>query len=226
MLQQILANYFTTRQPKSFTLDVPAHDPDRDNSKFRVSDAGKCHRMRFWKRQGQPGTQEIPFETQMAMQTGNLLHAFLQYALDREGVLFAAETPLEDAHRIGHLDAILHDRHDHLLLYDFKTVGGKQMYYLKQEMQPKKEHSFQIRTYEQMHRATYPDLHITEAVIAYINRDTFEILELPAAGAVSEVDRDWSPLYGYWDRQETPPKTNTSWECKYCQYKTQCLPGG
>lgn len=226
MLQQILQHYFDIPpqgdQTASILLDVPTHQMHRDNSKFRASDAGKCHRMRYWKRQGKEGKRDIPFETHMALQTGNLLHAFLQYALAQEGVLFASEQELQDEHRIGHFDAILRDRNNNLFLYDFKTVGGKQLYYLKQDLQPKKEHSYQIRTYEQMYLAAHP-VPIVESIIAYISRDTLEILELPAAGAVSEVHRDWDPLYTYWERQNTPPMTQCNWECKYCPYQSDCV---
>lgn len=223
MLTTILENFFSIDTETSpIMLEVSTHNRHPDHAKFRVSDAGKCHRMRYWKRQGKEGKQDIPLATYLALQTGNLLHAWLQFALQVEKVLKYAEYQLEDEHRLGHLDAILQDRNGHLLLYDFKTVGGKQMYYLKQDLQPKREHSYQIRTYEQMYKATHPELHITETVIAYINRDTFDILELPAAGAVSEVDRDWNQLYTYWERQEIPPMTS-NWECKYCPYNSECM---
>lgn len=223
MLTTILKNFFRrdTETPMMI-LEVSTHHKHPDHEKFRASDAGKCHRMRYWKRQGKEGKQDFSLEVYLALQTGNLLHAFLQYALKQEGVLVTAEPCLMDDHRIGHLDAILRDQGGRLLLYEFKTVGGKQMYYLKQELQPKKEHSYQVRTYEQMYTAFARSETITESIVAYINRDTFEILELPAAGAVSEVYRDWDTLINYWERQETPPMSMNTWECKYCQYNTEC----
>lgn len=235
MLQQLLQQYFATPQDVPIIeLTVGTHDANRDNSKFRASDAGKCHRMRYWKRQGKAGKQDIPFETQMAMQTGNLLHAFIQYALNREGVLLASEQELQDEHRIGHFDAILRDTQpsEHYpmgqtILYDFKTVGGKQMYYLKQDRSPKPEHVAQIRTYYQMslsdEKLSAFEIKIDACRIAYISRDTLEILDLPVTLNLNQVADDWITLYGLWERQETPPMTRNNWECKYCQYNAECL---
>lgn len=228
MLQQMLAHYFNTRQATFFHLEVPAHDPDRDNSKFRASDAGQCHRKRFWKRLGKVGQVNLSVEMQMALQTGNLLHAFLQYALSREGVLQAAEVEMQDAHRIGHLDAVIKQQH-RFILYDFKTVGGKQMYYLKQDSRPKTEHCHQVLTYFQMYAAAQAQIYIDECRIAYLSRDTLEMLDMAVPddpGLVPAVKRDWETLIGYWERHETPPMTSSQWECKYCQFQAECLPGG
>ena len=231
MLQEILAHYFT-RPPlgdeaASIILNVATHQPHRDTSKFRASDAGKCHRMRNWKRQGKAGKQDLSFEVQMALQTGNLLHAFIQYALSRENVLAAAELELEDAHRIGHLDALIKDG-DKLMLYDFKTVGGKQMYYLKKEARPKAEHVAQVLTYRAMWQTARVLDPIHECRIAYVSRDTLEVLDLPVADERhAAVTRDWEMVGDYWARQATPPMCANGWECcKYCQYQADCLPGG
>jgi hypothetical protein len=229
MLQDILTHYFTrppsTTAPLTITLDVATHQPHRDNTKFRVSDAGKCPRMRVWKRQGKDAhPQPLSVEVALALQTGNLLHAFIEYALEAEGVLAAVEVPLEDAHRLGHLDAVVKDG-DKLLLYDFKTVGGKQMYYLKNEGRPKLEHLAQVLTYYTMYQDNVGDL--DGCRIAYVSRDTLEILDMAVdLQSLPLVHGDWRALLGYWERQETPPVTAQHWECKYCQYQTACLPGG
>src|SRR5512136_1050253 len=211
MLQKILQKYFSTPQNISMIdLSESTHDPHRDHAKFRASDAGKCHRMRYWKRQGKAGKQELSLEVQMALQTGNLLHAFLQYALGDMGVLFASEQELEDPHRIGHLDALVKDD-DKLVLYDFKTIGGKQMYYLKQDCRPKAEHLAQVRTYHQMYVNTEGGTQdyqpIDECRIAYISRDTLDIMDLQVPENFQAVNADWQTVLGYWERQETPPMT-------------------
>lgn len=227
MLQQMLQQYFDTPHDiPLINLTVGTHDPNRDNSKFRASDAGKCHRMRYWKRQGKEGKQDIPFEVHMALQTGNLLHAFIQYALGEMGVLFASEQELKDHHRIGHLDAIIRNRDAEYILYDFKTIGGKQMYYLKQDLKPKPEHIHQVLTYQQIYINTESGkqeyVSIDKCVIGYISRDTMEILELPVPENFHVVNDDWQALIDYWERQEMPPMTRSGWECKYCQYNADC----
>ena len=228
MLQTILNNFFSTdTEILTIMLEVSTHNKHPDHAKFRASDAGKCHRMRYWKRQGLAGKRELTLELQMAMQTGNLLHAFVQYALGEMGVLFAAEMALEDDHRIGHLDALVKDD-DKLILYDFKTVGGKQMYYLKQDERPKSEHVLQVMTYHQMYINTnggpveYQS--IDECRIAYISRDTLEMLDLSIhPNNTFTVNADWEKLVGYWERQETPPMVSNNWECKYCPYNSTCM---
>lgn len=235
MLQQILQRYFERTKDHTFDLlCVGHHNPARDHTKFRASDAAKCHRMRYFKRQGLAAKPDFSLEVQLALQTGNLLHAFLQQVLGDEGVLAAAEMTLEDTQRIGHLDALIKN-YDQLILYDFKTVGGKQMYYLKQENQPKPEHVAQVMTYWQMYAATDAGEHqpVDYCQIAYLSRDTLEIVEhtvgtpgiFPAEN-FDAIDEDWHTLINYWDRQETPPMTRNNWECKYCQYQAHCAPGG
>jgi CRISPR/Cas system-associated exonuclease Cas4 (RecB family) len=243
MLHEILTRYFTTPpqgdQAASMLLNVATHHTYPDHSKFRVSDAGKCHRMRYWKRQGIEGTRSLTLETQLALQTGNLLHAFFEEAIQATDQLISSEYLVEDAHRIGHIDAILSDcpfkemsktrpNPHKVILYDFKTIGGKQAYYLKQDLSPKPEHLAQIRSYHHMYltkRSGEDYSRIDELRIAYINRDTLEIFDLSVPMDAAAVNADWEPLIGYWDRQETPPMTKTAWECKYCQYQAQCAPG-
>lgn len=226
MLQHLLQTYFCLpHETAFFDLSVGRNDLNRDHSKFRASDAGKCHRMRYWKRQGKAGAQDVSFEVEMIFQVGHLLHAFIQHALSDIGVVFASEQPLEDPHRIGHLDALVQDD-GKLVLYDFKTVGGKQMYYLKQDRSPKADHLAQVRTYHQMYVTTEGGTQeyqsIDECRIAYISRDTLEIVDLLAPENFHAVNADWQTLIGYWERQETPPMTRNEWECKYCQYSSDC----
>jgi CRISPR/Cas system-associated exonuclease Cas4 (RecB family) len=221
MLQTILDHFFSTdTETPTIMLEVSTHNKHPDHSKFRVSDAGKCHRMRYWKRQGKEGKQEFSLELNLALQTGNLLHAWLQFALQAEGVLIASEMELEDEHRIGHLDAIVNDV-GNLILYDFKTVGGKQMYYLKQDARPKTEHVAQITTYLDMYLNNTTST-LDQCRIVYISRDTMELLDLEIPDQGYQVKKDWNTLIGYWERQETPPMTSNQWECKYCLYHADC----
>lgn len=231
MLQTILADYFRHPpqgdQAASIRLDVATHRTHPVHDKFRASDAGKCRRMRYWKRQGKEGQAQVTLETFLALQTGNLLHAFLQYALKSEGVLLCAEAEVTDAHRIGHIDAIIDDG-SQAVLYDFKIVNNKQMYYQKQDGQPKPEHVSQVLTYVEMFSkmGLSPDYtKIQAARVAYLNRDTLELVEYPIDDmrvTLAAVDADWNLLRDNWERQELPPKTAISWKCKYCAYAHDC----
>ena len=56
-------------------------------------------------------------------EVGKILHEYLQNFLDEQGLLVLREFELEDAKRIGHLDAVIWDGRQSIL-YDFKTVNS------------------------------------------------------------------------------------------------------
>ena len=101
----------------------------KDNSKFRVSDSGRCHLMRFWKRQGKEFSDEVDRRTRRVFEVGHIFHEWLQEGLLKAGVLVEKEFKVEDIHRAGHADAIVMTEQG-LVLYDFKTVHSKKFHYL------------------------------------------------------------------------------------------------
>lgn len=228
MLTQILDTYMAERQF--------ADNDTRDNSKFRVSDAGKCRLMRYWKRQGKKSTVSWTPDTLRAMQLGINIHEFIQKIVTALpcGIKRAVcEQHLEDKHRIGHYDLFLElsepiqnpdfEKDITTLLYDFKTKGSKSWHYWNKDgRQVDQTHECQIVTYWLM---MPPDDHIDQCRIAYINRDTFEIDEWPVHHQcfVEMVEIDWSILTKAWEQQEEPaPSPANSWECKYCMYRNDC----
>lgn len=108
-----------------FCAERQQHDTDaRDNSKFHVSDAGKCRLMRYWKRQGKPTEPVYTPEGLRILHVGILLHNWIQDVIKNAGIALAIEQEVEDEHRIGHLDALV-QLDGKRVLYDFKTVNGK-----------------------------------------------------------------------------------------------------
>lgn len=196
---------------------------ERDNSKYRVSDAGKCRLMRYWKRQGKeydPG--DVPPLMRRTMQAGILLHEWietvLKQAVGHQLAGFEAEGEVEDEHRLGHFDLLLHLKDGSTLLADVKTVKDKQFYWKKQKGADR-QHIHQVCSYADM-LPEQPD----RAVIAYLNRDNMEMIEEPVdlTSFLPAVWRDWESLIHCWDRQEEPEPNPENWECKYCIYKTAC----
>jgi len=203
-----------------FCADRQQHDTAaRDSSKFRVSDAGKCRLMRYWKRQGKPMDPHYTPEVLRVMHVGILLHNWIQDVITHAGIALATELELEDFHRIGHLDALV-QLDGKRILYDFKTVNGKKWYYLeKNNFKPDFPHICQILTYAQM-IDPQPD----KMIILYLNRDTLNIAECLIDAICCEylVIDDWEILISAWKRQVLPEPNPESWECAYCGYRSTC----
>jgi CRISPR/Cas system-associated exonuclease Cas4 (RecB family) len=225
VLQTILDDFVRTYpkpgQPPELDLTVGTHDPDRDHSKFRLSDAGRCRLMRYYKRQGKAAGNGMPAHVLLQMQAGNLLHAWIERACYEMGCLVASEAALEDEHRLGHFDMILErpDGTEHIL-YDIKTITSKKAYYMDRDgktVDP--QHVSQLVSYALM----LPDP-VDKLRIAYVIRDTMEIRDVPVAMSEHEDDvlDDWARLITAWKAGMEPEPNPKDWECRYCQYASVC----
>ena len=224
MLTQIINDHIQQRQISD--------TKSRDNSKFRVSDAGKCRLMRYWKRQGKPGKQDWTPEVLKAMQLGINIHEYIQQIMTDlpRGIQRAVcEQTVEDGQRIGHFDLYLELSDPvtspvsgdlvHTILYDLKSKGSKQWFYFDKDGRGNdRAHEYQLLTYW-----TMIDEPVDECRIAYINRDTFEMCEnVVDFGLEEKVSEDWILLTQAWDKQEEPAPNAEKWECKYCMYSAEC----
>lgn len=226
-------NILETLLNQAITRRQVTDTAERDNSKFRVSDAGKCRLMRFWKRQGKPAEKGIPIETLRAMQQGINVHEYIQTAIaDLPGVEhLVTEHRLEDEHRIGHFDLLLSltspliDDADPIrhVLCDIKSKGSKQWHYFDRDgRQSDVTHVYQLTSYWLMAKDQMP---IDACTLVYINRDTLEMHEndVNVAYWAKEVESDWNLLINAWERQEAPePCPATHYECRYCPYYQEC----
>lgn len=226
IIQTILHTFVTTYpqpgQPAQLELSVGTHDPARDNSKFRLSDAGKCRLMRYFKRQGQPVSSALTPDVLLQMQAGNLIHAYIERAAHEMGYLVASEDKLEDEHRIGHFDMILKVPSEDagLILYDIKTITSKKAYYMAQDDKyADPQHVAQVVSYAQMYPGQLDWLRI-----AYVIRDTMEIQEalIGLDEHTDDVSADWAILISAWNTQTPPAANPQSWECRYCPYSADC----
>lgn len=226
LLHDFVTHYPAPNKPAQLDLTVGTHDPCRDTSKFRLSDAGKCRLMRYWKRQGKPAAQTMEPDVLLQMQTGNLLHAYLECAVQWTGHLVEAERPLEDDHRLGHFDMIINppdvgpDDAEYRILYDIKTISSKKAFFMdKNSNQADPQHIMQLISYALL----YPDP-LDELRLAYVVRDTLEIREIEVERIPSEttVIADWQLLIDAWVAQQAPAANPNKWECRYCQYVTNC----
>ncbi|MEM7828549.1 MAG: PD-(D/E)XK nuclease family protein [Candidatus Aenigmatarchaeota archaeon] len=210
MLENIVDSYIAEKRAEQI----------RPHDKFRVSDAGRCHLMRFWKRQGKPATDEPDARTQRVFEVGHVFHVWLQDLLQKTGLLLHKEYRVEDMHRIGHIDAIVRVG-EALILYDFKTVHSRKFHHRRREGGNGDMHyAMQAWTYAQMLPFGVEDIRI-----AYISKDDLCIDEVSVLDIddISEyVKQDWFSLIDSWVRQEEPRPNPADWECKYCIYKSSC----
>jgi CRISPR/Cas system-associated exonuclease Cas4 (RecB family) len=187
-----------------------------------MSDAGKCHLMRYWKRQEKPAELPIQPDVLRAMQVGIILHNWIQMVMQssQDLLVLGIEQELEDEHRLGHYDALL-NIDGKLTLYDFKTINGKKAYYLENHgRNADLPHQYQLVSY-----ASLLDPRPDELRIAYIERESLRVAkECPVTYeyVISSVQKDWNTLIKAWEDQREPVANPDSWECKYCQYCVHC----
>ncbi len=197
-------------------IETKRSSETRDISKFRVSDAGRCHLMRFWKRQGKPFTDEPDARTYRVFEVGHVFHVWLQDLLAEKGLIVGKEFKVEDKHRLGHIDALVMTEQG-LVLYDFKTVHSRKFHYMKNG-DGDRHYMMQAYTY-----ATLLPLGVTDIRIAYISKDDLCISEVSVDEAIEQnVMDDWNMLLSAWERQEEPEPHPMDWECKYCNYRSSC----
>jgi len=147
---------------------------ERDNSKFRVSDAGRCRHMRYLKRLGVEFSDEYESRVLRVFEVGHVFHRWVQAVLEEKGLLFAKEYEVEDEHRLGHIDAIVKTE-EGLILYDFKTVHSKKFNFLDR-VGVDEHYSMQAVSYylllpEEIRKE------IVDVRIAYISKDDLRIAE-------------------------------------------------
>lgn len=215
MLEIIINNYIAEKRVKNI----------RHHDKFRVSDAGRCHLMRYWKRQRKPVSDVPDSRTQRVFEAGHVFHVWLQDLLQEKDLLIVREKEVEDSHRIGHIDAIVMDG-EARILYDFKTVHSRKFHYKQKDGNNKDMHyAVQAYTYAIMSPVCIDDVRI-----AYISKDDLCIEEVSVEKTYPNIsslyENDWFPLFEAWERQEEPKANPAEWECKYCIYRSSCPHAG
>jgi len=188
--------------------------PRESSGRFHVSDAGRCHLMRYWKRQATSPHQDFDDRAYRIFAVGHLFHLWIQGILKEKGVLISVEQKVEDEHRSGILDAIVQSSGKRIL-YDFKTVHSRKFLWIAKEADIHYHH--QAMTYN-----TMISVPADEVRIAYISKDDLLIKEVPVFLTREKVDADWKPLIEAWVKQEPPKPTPLPWENAYCLYRESC----
>lgn len=192
----------------------------RDNTKFRISDAGRCRLMRYWKRQGRPFSDEHDARVLRIFEVSTMIHKWLQDILQAKGILEAVEFRVEDEHRLGHVDAIVRTESG-LILYDFKTVNSRKFHYKKENGFDDVHHAMQAVSYAMM-----LPFQVSDVRIVYVSKDDLQIEEVSVLnfeGIFEKTKEDWEILIRAWIENSEPEPNPLPWECQYCVYKSICL---
>lgn len=188
-----------------------------EGSKFHVSDAGRCHLYRFWKRKAVEPTDLPSTRALRIFEVGNVFHSWLQDVLDKSGNLISKELTVEDQHRKGRIDAIV-NINGQKILYDFKTVHSKKFSYDQLDA----HYCMQAYTYKTMLNQPVDDVKVL-----YISKDDLRLYEISVYGLKDidvKVRNDWESLIESWVKDKEPEPNPNDWECRYCIYKTRCRP--
>lgn len=199
-----------------------SRDLDRKPSgKFSCGDAGRCHLMRYWKRQGKTPTDTPDERTLRVFEVGHIFHKWVQEIMEKQGLLAAKEFKVEDEHRIGYIDVIGHIPDIGTVIWDIKTVHSKKFHWMDSEGNGgDSHHKAQILTYKML----YP-LPVAQTRLVYLSKDDLCIREygiVETDELKHTINDDWNILIACWRAQTEPVPNPVSWECKYCMYFSGC----
>lgn len=209
---------------------------DRNNAFFHVSDAGTCHRKRYFKRLGVEPTSPIATASLRKMLAGDAGHVALQELLKWDKSLFAAEGTLGDGeHILGHFDGIIMPGLTQKVMLEIKTVEKWSMSHIvgscsckgtakEHAIGPKPEHVLQAKTYWVYGRNQYTNL--DQMTVAYFKREDFGGVQFDYEWSESvreEVLNEWLPLLMAW-KEKTLPKCTCNLDyggagVNYCRYQ-------
>ena len=139
---------------------------DRKQTRFYVTDAGKCHRFIFFKFKQAPHPALEPRILRL-FDHGNYIHRLVMNALKAQGVLEGEEVNIPPQDLIaGRADALLKIRGERYIL-DVKSINGNGFKALKE---PKKDHVYQVQLYLHF-------FEIVKGILLYVNKDNQELKE-------------------------------------------------
>lgn len=213
--------------------------------RFRMSDMGRCLRMRYYKRANE-AQDPLNARVLRVFKIGHKVHEMFQDAFEDSGMLLSKEVEITDTGFsdpiVGHYDALLDPfandvvqiilprdrRGENLILVDMKTVNSNKFHYYDKTRQIDPHYILQIHEYcRTLRKNGYPGL--TDCRILYISKDdasTREVL-IPFTEEKGEIVRkELEALTTYWNNQELPPAIpKMDWECKYCPFMSICPRG-
>ena len=205
MLKELIDQFYIDNQKNS------------EQTKFYITDAGKCPRSVFFKLKNAP-REPLDARLMRIFERGENMHRSIFNILYRLRMGVVTEIPIPSQEIIsGRADAILCIGNENYVL-DIKSINS--MIFRKMSA-PKEENVYQVQLY--MHY-----FNIKKGILLYVDKDQQELkeffLDYDEALCKSLLDKFYA-LKDQVEKNVVParlPDYPRNWQCNYCQFKDIC----
>ncbi len=190
---------------------------NREQTRFYITDAGKCPRAVFFKFKNAP---KEPMEPRLLriFEHGENIHRSIFNVLYRLKIGVTTEIPIPQQEIVsGRADAILCLNNENYVL-DIKSINS---FLFRKLSEPKEENVYQVQLY--MHF-----FGIKKAILLYVDKDQQEMkeffVEYDQALCKDLMDK-FHILKADIEADKIPPRLEdykNNWQCTYCQFKDIC----
>jgi CRISPR/Cas system-associated exonuclease Cas4 (RecB family) len=205
MLKELIDQFYIDNQKNS------------EQTKFYITDAGKCPRSVFFKLKNAP-REPLDARLMRIFERGENMHRSIFNILYRLRMGVVTEIPIPSQEIIsGRADAILCMGNENYVL-DIKSINSM---IFKKMQEPKEENVFQIQLYLHF-------FNIKKGILLYIDKDQQDMKEFfvdyDEALCKSLLDKFYE-LKGQAEKNVVPARLADyprNWQCSYCPYKDIC----
>ena len=206
MLKELIDKFYLDRE----------REKSKEQTRFYISDAGRCSRMVFFKIKKAP-RRELEAQVLRTFDHGDYIHRLIMNTLFSLGLVRASEINIPPQEIIaGRADAII-SLDNQLYVLDIKSISGR----TKTLDRPKEEDNAQLQLYLHFFK-------IPKGILLYVNKDTQELNEFLVEynpRLVQNLLTELSKLRIKVDSNIIPsriPGYPESWHCQYCQFFEIC----
>jgi len=211
MLKELIDKFYLDRERAK----------SREQTRFYISDAGRCSRMVFFRFKKAP-RRELEAQVLRTFDHGDYIHRLILNTLFSLGLVRASEIDIPPQEIIaGRADAII-SLDNSLYVLDIKSISGR----TKTLEKPKEEDNAQIQLYLHFFK-------IPKGILLYVNKDTQELSEFLVEynpRIAQNLLNELSKLKIKIDSNIVPsriPDYPDIWQCQYCQFFEICgMAGG
>jgi CRISPR/Cas system-associated exonuclease Cas4 (RecB family) len=190
---------------------------NKEQTRFYITDVGKCHRAVFFKFKNAPREKADPRILRI-YERGEHLHRNIFNILYRLRIGLTTEVSIPAQEIIsGRADAIICLNNRNYVL-DIKSINSM---IFKKMTQPKEENVYQLQLYLHYFK-------IKEGILLYIDKDQQDIKEFLVSydeNLVRSLLKDFESLRDKINKNIVPqrlPDYPQNWQCQYCQFRTVC----
>ena len=205
MLKELIDKFYLDQQKR------------KEQTRFYITDAGKCGRAVFFKFKNAPREKMEPRILRL-YERGEYLHRNIISILIRMGILVASEVNIPAQEMIsGRADAIV-SLNNELYLLDIKSMNSMIFRNLNE---PKEENAYQLQLY--LHY-----FNMKKGILLYVDKDKQDIKEFVInydKNLVQSLLKGFTDLKQKVDSNVIPDRLFDylqSWQCQYCQFREVC----